>query len=177
MTTTLAIPTFETPRLTLRPMHLGDFASYAAEVASDRTKWMGGPYDLKGAWGMFCHDLVGWSLYGMGSLMIDRRDTGETVGQVQINNGPLYPESELGWILYEGHEGQGFATEAAAVLRDWAFRERGVATLVSYVKPENRASARVAERLGGVSDPDAPRQPGDEDDIVFRYAPPTGGHA
>jgi hypothetical protein len=48
---------------------------------------------------------------------------------------------------------------------------------VSYVNPANFASARVAERLGGVSDPDAPRQPGDEDDIVFRYAPPTGARA
>jgi RimJ/RimL family protein N-acetyltransferase len=173
----MMVPVIETPRLTLRPMRADDFATYAAEVRSDRTKWMGGPYDLKGAWGMFCHDLVGWSLYGMGSLMIDRRDTGETAGQVQINNGPLYPETELGWLLYEGHEGHGFATEAAASLRDWAFRERGLATLVSYVNPANRASARVAERLGGVSDPDAPRQPGDEADLVFRYAPAAGGRA
>jgi RimJ/RimL family protein N-acetyltransferase len=171
------IPTLETPRLILRPMRADDFPAYAAEMASDRTKWMGGPYDLKGAWGMFCHDLVGWSLYGMGSLMIDRRDTGVTAGQVQINNGPLYPEAELGWLLYAGHEGHGFATEAAAALRDWAFRDRGVSTLVSYVHPENRASARVAERLGGVSDPHAPRQPGDVDDLVYRHAPATGGRA
>ncbi len=171
------IPTLATDRLTLRPMRAEDFTAYAAEVASDRTRWMGGPYDLKGAWGMFCHDLVGWDLFGMGSLMIDRRDTGETAGQVQINNGPLFPETELGWLLYAGHEGRGFATEAAATLRDWAFRERGLPTLVSYVDPANRASARVAERLGGVPDPDAPRMAGEEDDIVFRYAPSRGGPA
>ena len=171
------IPVIETPRLSLRPMRADDFGTYAAEVASDRTKWMGGPYDLKGAWGMFCHDLVGWSLYGMGSLMIDRRETGETVGQVQINNGPLYPETELGWLLYAGHEGHGFATEAAAALRDWAFRDRGVATLVSYVDPENHASARVAERLGGIPDPDAPRMAGEEDDIVYRLTAHAGGRA
>jgi RimJ/RimL family protein N-acetyltransferase len=171
------IPTLTTERLTLRPMRADDFPAYAAEVASDRTKWMGGPYDLRGAWGMFCHDLVGWDLFGMGSLMIDRRDTGETAGQVQINNGPLFPETELGWLLYAGHEGQGFATEAAATLRDWVFRERGLRTLVSYVDPENRASARVAERLGGVPDAHAPRMAGVEDDIVFRYAPATGGRA
>jgi RimJ/RimL family protein N-acetyltransferase len=171
------IPTLTTDRLTLRPMRAEDFTAYAAEVASDRMQWMGGPYDLKGAWGMFCHDLVGWSLYGMGSLMIDRRDTGETVGQVQINNGPLYPETELGWLLYEGREGKGFATEAAAALRDWVFREGGIATLVSYVNRANLASARVAERLGGVADPEAPRQPGDAEDLVFRYAPRAGGRA
>ena len=171
------IPVIETPRLRLRPMQPDDFPAYAAEMRSDRTKWMGGPYDLKGAWGMFCHDLVGWSLFDMGSLMIDRRETGETAGQVQINNGPLFPETELGWLLYEVHEGNGFATEAAAALRDWAFRERGLATLVSYVDPDNAASIRVAERLGGVHDADAPRMTGEEDDIVFRYLPPGGGRA
>jgi RimJ/RimL family protein N-acetyltransferase len=177
MTTTVAIPTLQTPRLTLRPMRADDFPAYAAEVASDRTKWMGGPYDLKGAWGMFCHDLVGWDLFGMGSLMIDRRDTGETVGQVQINNGPVFPETELGWLLYADHEGRGYATEAAACLRDWAFGERGLATLVSYVDPENIPSARVAERLGGVPDPDAPRMAGEDGDIVFRYVLAAGGRA
>ncbi len=74
------IPTLDTARLTLRPMRADDFPGYAAEVMSDRTRWMGGPYDLKGAWGMFCHDLVGWTLYDMGSLMIDRRDTGCATG-------------------------------------------------------------------------------------------------
>jgi RimJ/RimL family protein N-acetyltransferase len=167
------IPTLETARLTLRPMRADDFQAYLAEVRSDRTKWMGGPYDLEGAWGMFCHDLAGWTLFGMGSLMIDRRDTGETVGQVQINNGPLFPEPELGWLLYEGHEGQGYATEAARALRDWAFDAAGLPTLVSYMDAENHASAAVARRLGAVPDPDAPRQPGPEndDDLVFRHSP------
>ncbi len=48
---------------------------------------------------------------------------------------------------------------------------------MSYVDPANRASARVAERLGGVPDPDAPRMAGVEEDIVYRYAPSTGGRA
>jgi RimJ/RimL family protein N-acetyltransferase len=171
------IPTMETARLTLRPMQADDFPDYAASVMSDHARWMGGPYDLRGAWGMFCHDVVGWTLFGMGALMIDRRDTGQTVGQVTLNNGPLFPETELGWLLYKGHEGHGFATEAAVALRDWAFRERGLPTLVSYVDPANRASARVAERLGGLPDPDAPRMAGEEDDIVYRHLPNGGGRA
>jgi RimJ/RimL family protein N-acetyltransferase len=162
------IPTLESARLILRPMRAEDFPAYAAAVMSDRAWAMGGPYDLRGAWGMFCHDAAGWSLFGMGALMAERRDTRETVGQVQLNNGPLFPETELGWLLYAGHEGHGFATEAAATLRDWAFGTRGLARLVSYVHPDNRASHRVAERLGGVPDRTAPNRPGEEGFTVYR---------
>jgi RimJ/RimL family protein N-acetyltransferase len=94
---------------------------------------------------------------------------------VTLNNGPLFPETELGWLLYRGHEGHGFATEAAAHLRDWAFGTHGLGTLVSYVDPANRASARVAERLGGVQDPDAHRMAGEADDLVYRHVPDPGG--
>ena len=94
---------------------------------------------------------------------------GVTVGQVGLNAGPLFPETELGWQLFQGHEGKGYATEAAAALRDWGFANLGVASLVSYVDPGNLASARVAERLGAVLDADAPRQIGDETDLVFRH--------
>ena len=99
--------------------------------------------------------------------MIDLRSTGESVGQVGVSDGPLFPEKELGWNLYEGFEGFGFATEAAAALRDWAKETLGLHGLVSYVDPRNAASVRVADRLGAVLDSDAPRQ--DPDDLVYRH--------
>jgi RimJ/RimL family protein N-acetyltransferase len=76
-------------------------------------------------------------------------------------------------MLYDGHEGQGYATEAARALRDWAFDEAGLPTLVSYMDRENHASAAVARRLGAVPDPEAARQPGPENDgdLVFRHRP------
>ncbi|WP_459062746.1 GNAT family N-acetyltransferase [Stenotrophomonas sp. PSU-St15] len=100
--------------------------------------------------------------------MIERSDSGACIGQVGINHGPLFPEKELGWLLYDGHEGQGFASEAAAALRDWAFTSLQLPTLVSYMAPDNLASQAVARRLGGVLDADALRN--DPDDLVFRYA-------
>jgi RimJ/RimL family protein N-acetyltransferase len=164
-------PTLHTARLVLRPMVMGDFGAYAAFLATDRARHMGGPYDLRGAWGMFCHDIALWALAGHGALMIDT-EAGETVGQVGVNAGPLFPECELGWLLYAGQEGRGYATEAATALRDWAFAVRGLPTLVSYMDPANLASARVAERLGARLDPDAARQPGDEADLVYRHHRP-----
>ncbi|MBO9588124.1 GNAT family N-acetyltransferase [Devosia sp.] len=165
----MTIPTLETPRLTLRAPRMEDFPAYAALMGSQRAIYMGGPFDQRGAWGMFCHDIALWSLYGHGALMIDVKQTGACVGQIGINHGPLFPEKELGWLLYDGFEGHGYATEAAEVLRDWAFAELKLPTLVSYFDPENHRSMAVSARLGGIRDDNAPVQ--DEGDVVYRYYP------
>jgi RimJ/RimL family protein N-acetyltransferase len=130
---------------------------------------MGGPHRGFAAWGMFCHDVACWTLFGHGALMIDLQATEQCIGQVGINHGPLFPEKELGWLLYDGHEGNGYAVEASGALRDWAFAELKLPTLVSYVDPNNAASIGVAQRLGAVRDMQAPRQ--DPEDIVFRHHP------
>jgi RimJ/RimL family protein N-acetyltransferase len=166
-------PTLHTPRLTLRPLTMADYPAYASFLASRRSVHMGGPHDLKAGWGIFCHEIACWTLFGHGGLMIDVTATGETVGSVGISHGPLFPETELGWFLYDGHERQGYATEAAGALRNWGFATRGLPTLVSYIDPPNHASARVAERLGATLDPDAMRQPGDETDLVYRHPRPA----
>jgi RimJ/RimL family protein N-acetyltransferase len=72
-------------------------------------------------------------------------------------------------MLYAGFEKQGYATEAAMAMREWAFESRRLDRLVSYIDPENLPSRAVAERLGGVLDPAAARQ--DPEDLVFRYRP------
>lgn len=162
------IPTLHTERLTLRPMAWNDYSAYAELMASPRSGGMGGPFDTLGTWGMFCHDVAGWALFGIGALMVDRQADGVTLGQVGVNHGPLFPEPELGWQLYLGHEGQGYATEAARCMRDWAFDVAGLSTLVSYIDPDNHASIRVAQRLDAVPDATAARPaPGD---LVWRHA-------
>ena len=162
-----AMPTLTTARLLLRPMRADDFAAYRELMASDRSRFMGGPFETRAAWGLFCHDVACWQLFGHGSLMIELADTSETVGQVGISHGPLFAEKELGWFLYAGFEGRGYATEAAREMQRWAFTELGLDTLVSYVDAENASSRAVCERLGGVIDQDAERQ--DPEDVVYRY--------
>ena len=163
------IPTLTTERLLLRPPVFADFAAYEALWASPRSVYMGGPHGTFAAWGLFCHDIALWQLFGHGALMIDLKQTGQCIGQVGINHGPQFPEKELGWLLYEGHEGRGYVLEAARALRHWAFAELGLTTLVSYCDPANARSIAVAERLGAVRDDLAPRQ--DPGDVVFRHLP------
>lgn len=165
----MLIPTLATERLTLRAPVMADFPDYAAFLASDRSVWMGGPLDQRGAWAYFTNDTAQWTLLGLGALMVCPGG-GRPVGQVAVCHGPIFPEPELGWLLYQGHEGQGYASEAAEAARQWALGPRGLAALVSYIAPANHRSIRVAERLGGWRDA-AARTPAGIAPLTYRYAP------
>lgn len=161
------IPTLETERLLLRPQTMDDWPAYARLMMSDQAVYLDGPHSLGDAWGLFCHNLAQWPLMGQGTLMIESRETGECLGQVGIHYGPLFPEHELGWQLYPGAEGNGYAFEAAEALRDWAFAVRGLESLVSHIDPENHGSRKLAERLDAELELD-PDRPGPEV-LVYRH--------
>ena len=61
---------------------------------------------------------------------------------------PLLDEPELSWSLSAKNHGKGYASEAAILARNWAFREHNIGPLMSLVHPNNISSKRVAERLG-----------------------------
>lgn len=160
-------PIIETERLLLRvPVH-ADWPGFAEVMMSGRARYMGGPFSLGAAWGAFCHGIALWPLFGVGNLSIELRETRECIGQIEINQGPRFPEPELGWQLRDAAEGRGYAFEAASAMRAWAFRERDLKTLVSYIDPDNARSIRLAERLGARIDPQARKQ--DPGDLVYRH--------
>lgn len=161
------IPTLNTARLILRPMSFGDWQPYSVFMASERTRWMGGPFSTKTAWGMFCADQAQWLLFGAGALMMEDRASGLCIGQVGINSGPLFPEQEIGWLVFPEFEGRAYAFEAASALRDWAKNVRRLPTLVSYIDPNNLRSRKLAERLGATLDANAARQ--DPTDLVYQH--------
>ncbi|MEJ8475352.1 GNAT family N-acetyltransferase [Roseibium algae] len=163
------VPVLRTGSFLLRPMTYDDWPAYAELMASDRAQFMGGPYKASGAWALFCHDVAQWALFGHGALMIEEQATGACLGQVGINHGPLFPEKELGWLVYPGAEGRGVAFEAAESFRDWAFSSLKLTTLVSYIDPGNTRSIALAERLGATLDSAAPRN--DPRDLVYRHVP------
>lgn len=165
-----AAPTLRTPRLTLRPYRIEDFEPYAGFLASDRADQMHGPYSRDVSWQRFTNDIAQWSLFGYGGLMIEAG--GSLVGQVAITSGLQFPEPELGWFLFEGHEGHGYATEAALALRNFAYESAGLDTLVSYCAPGNAASIAVASRLDAREDPKAARPVAEC--VVYRHPSPDG---
>lgn len=151
---TFAIPTLETPRLILRAPRAADFPPFADFYASDRASFVGGPLTAEGSWRMLAMEIGHWSLKGFGRWIAETRDTGEPVGLIGLFDPEGWPEPELGWDLFNGHEGKGYATEAALYARAYAYDVLGWRTAISLVKPGNDKSAAVAQRLGARADGD-----------------------
>jgi [ribosomal protein S5]-alanine N-acetyltransferase len=57
-------------------------------------------------------------------------------------------EIELGYRFARAHWGHGFGTEAAQIVRDYAFQSLGLPRLVSIISAENGPSMRIAEKIG-----------------------------
>ncbi len=147
-------PVLTTVRLTLGPLGTQHIAPLTAFFASDRARFVGGPKTAAQTWRHLACEIGHWSLRGYGRFAVSETDTGAFVGVI----GPWFPEGwpepELGWDLMDGFEGRGYATEAAAATRAWAYGYCGWTTAISLVDPANTASARVATRLGAMHERD-----------------------
>ena len=77
------------------------------------------------------------------------RDGGPLLGDLIVFVRDLEQEClEVGWVFAPEHRGHGYAAEAAAALLAFAFDEVGAHRVVARMAPANRASGRVAERIG-----------------------------
>lgn len=73
----------------------------------------------------------------------------QCIGRVYIHSKPeLNGEVEIGYGINEEHRNNGYATESAKAVVQFAFEKAGQDVLVAIVKPENIASRRVIEKLG-----------------------------
>jgi len=164
-------PILETDRLRLRPYKLEDFEAFARFYASQRSQHADGPVSRATAWSWFTSGVGRWALIGYGAWSIERLEDETCIGIVSLNH-PIIgtEERELGWLLWDGFEGQGYATEAARLGRAFAFETMKWKTLVSYVSRENAASIRLAERLGAQLDAAATRL-ADAETLVYRHTP------
>jgi RimJ/RimL family protein N-acetyltransferase len=164
------IPVIETDRLRLRAPVKEDFEAVAVFLGGPRAAYVGGARPRLEAWKSFATIVGTWLLDGYGYWSVERRADGVLVGAVGYQGPPRFAEIELGWDLYDGFEGHGYATEAARAARDWGFATAGFPTVVSYVDAANARSIAVADRLGCTRDAHAARP--DPEDIVFRHPSP-----
>lgn len=148
------IPTLSTDRLTLRAQQPLDFDAYAAFYGSDRAWGMGGPLERPAAWRAFAAELGHWLIHGYGFWMVEVSGTGQTVGQVGFWNPEGWSEVEIGWAMFEGSEGKGYAFEAAKALRGYAYDTLGWGPLTSVIVPGNTRSEALASRLGAAPERD-----------------------
>ncbi|MEM6653670.1 MAG: GNAT family N-acetyltransferase [Pseudomonadota bacterium] len=145
-------PTLETERLVLRSYRPEDFDAFAAYFASERSNFTDGPISKEHAWDLFTAGAGRWIIAGHGAWTIERRSDGTAMGLVSLNTAISLPYPELGWILWDGFEGNGYAFEAAQNARNFAFEILGWSDLISGIHADNFASIKLAERLNAVRD-------------------------
>ena len=161
-------PILTTERLTLRPQRRSDFDLLVQLYTTDRSRFVGGLRPVSAVWRDFMNSVGHWPISGMGGWAIDITETGQCVGEVAVCQPPEYPEIEIGWVLYDGFEGNGYAHEAASAALAWARDTLQAVSLVSYIDPDNAPSIRLAKRLGGTLDVNASTPNGDAC-LVLRY--------
>jgi RimJ/RimL family protein N-acetyltransferase len=143
---------FETLRLALRPRDPGDFqACLAMDGDPEVIRYVGPPWCneqehytfLKERIETVCPPGLGyWSV-------LPKDDPTQFLGWIM-----LYPctvagaEVEIGWRFNRAAWGKGYASEAAAPILAQGFRNAEMTAVVADIHPDNRASIRVAEKIG-----------------------------
>jgi len=140
--------TLDTARLHLRPPQASDLPAYTAYCASDRSRFVRGPFSAAEAFDKFAAITGHWTLRGYGRYVMTRQ--GHPIGHV----GPLHLDTaepaEMTWTLWDaGSEGQGYATEAARSV--WAHLcAAGWDEMIIRIQPDNHGSVAIARRIGAV---------------------------
>ena len=142
--------TLETERLILRQWREDDFESYAAICADPEVmRYLGGkPFTRLEAWRHMAFLIGHWQLRGYGHWAVEEKATGRVIGRLGFLNPEGWPGFEVGWTLARDSWGKGYASEGARHALRHAFTEMGRRRVISLIHPENRASIKVAERMG-----------------------------
>ncbi|MCM2472056.1 GNAT family N-acetyltransferase [Rhizobium sp. CG5] len=97
---------------------------------------------------------------GYGFFAVELQETGEAIGFCGLapaNIEPVLPEDtiEIGWRMATRFWGNGYMTEAALSLLDYAFAEKKLDEVVSFAVAGNLRSRAVMKRIGMVHDESA----------------------
>jgi RimJ/RimL family protein N-acetyltransferase len=143
-------PTLETERLRLRPFCEDDFEDYAALCADPEVaRYLGrGTLSREQSWRILVFFLGHWQVRGYGMWVAEERVSGAFVGAIGFAEPYGWPGFELAWSLVRRFWGRGYATEGARAALAHAFTGLHKDHVISLIHPANRASVRVAERLG-----------------------------
>lgn len=141
----------ETERLFLRKMRAADFDALFAVLADpDNMRHYPHAFDEARVRGWIERNAERCRRDGFGLWAVCLRDTGEVIGDcgltLQDVDGEILPE--IGFHIRRDLQRKGYAKEAAAAVRDWAFQHTGFPALYSCCKYTNVPSYRTAESIG-----------------------------
>ena len=111
-------PILETERLILAGPVRSDLSEFTRFVTSSpRMKAQEETVSNEDAWFHFLTGIGHWQWHGFGFFTLISRGGHIPLGRVGLLKHANWPEVELAWHLFEGAEGNGYATEAAQEIR------------------------------------------------------------
>jgi RimJ/RimL family protein N-acetyltransferase len=144
-------PTFVTARLRLRPFRAGDVeVMHQLYGDADNLRYWSVPASPDAA---NSRRMLRWHLpyrprnYVMWAVTLKRSD--KVVGMINYHRRELREKRvDVGWLLLPGGQGKGYMTEAGRALLRHLFDDLGVHKVEALIRPDNKPSATLAERLG-----------------------------
>lgn len=150
----LPTPTLHTARLRLRPFAETDTDAIFALQSNQRVLryWDAPPWSARTQGVRFIAVCRQIEQEGSGArLVIERASDAAFIGWCALSKwNPNYRSARLGYCLGEAAWGQGFTTEAAGALLQWAFDALDLNRVQAETDTRNTASSRVLEKLGFV---------------------------
>lgn len=141
-----------TPRLHLRLMRQTDFAALL-QIFSDpqvMAAFDSPSFNEAQMQQWLQRNLDHQAQHGYGLFAVIRRADGALIGNCGLEHMTVdgAPETELGYDFRSDVWNQGYATEAAGAVRDFALDTLHLPRLISLIRTGNGASCRVAEKIG-----------------------------
>jgi RimJ/RimL family protein N-acetyltransferase len=142
-------PTISTARLRLRARTLADLDAIVAMDADPAVRrFIGGPLDPVPHRREVRRNIVEGRPDPHASWAVEWRDRPGLIGLCGLSPAEQAGSTQIGWRLLPSAWGQGVATEAALALLARALGPLRLPAVVALVHPDNRASIRVAEKIG-----------------------------
>ena len=141
----------KTERTFMREMTEADYdALYKVLADSDIMQHYPCTFDEVSIRGWIDRNIERYRVLGFGLWALCLKESGEVIGDcgltLQNINGTICPE--IGYHVRKDRQRQGYAKEAAAAVRDWAFENTPFQTLYSYMKNTNVPSWSTAVSIG-----------------------------
>lgn len=141
----------ETRRCIIREMTEQDLEGlYAVYEGESITRYMEGLYEDREKEREFIRSYISnaYEFYGFGTWVIEEKETGRLMGRVGFNLREGYEEPELGFVIAEKYQRQGYAYECCLAAMEAGKKEYGFEAVQTLVQKENTASIYLCEKLG-----------------------------
>lgn len=141
----------ETERLFLREMTPDDLPTLRAILTDDEVMYAyNGAFSEEEVRGWLDRAMLRYRENGFGLWAVVLKETGQMIGQCGLTYQTPLGEKllEVGYLFLKEYWHRGYAAEAAAACKEYAFSTLGAEELFAIIRCTNRASIAVAKRLG-----------------------------